>query len=162
MITPLNLIMLTRDRIEEAVSEAVTRGRMTADDAQDLVQGLVSRGRKQTNDVMSDLEQLLGRGRSEVEVRADDARKRGSRTARTVRSRAVRTADPVMAQADRVRRAAGVGSNFPITAYEDLSASQVLARLGDLTPADLRRVRSYEKQHANRKTILTAVDTKLG
>ena len=173
VISPLNLLMLTRDRIEETVSEAVTRGRMTADDAQDLVQGLVRLGRRQTNDVLSDLEQLLGRGRGEVEDRAGDARKRGAQVAtrarkgvggaaRTARSRAAKGADPLVAQADRARRAAGVGSSFPISGYEELSAQQVLGRLGDLTPADLRRVRSYEKQHANRKTVLGAIDSKLG
>jgi len=35
--------MLTRDRIEEVVNEAVERGRVTAEDAQSIVQGLVQR-----------------------------------------------------------------------------------------------------------------------
>ena len=37
VIAPLDLVMLTRERIEEAVDDAVSRGRVTADDAQDLV-----------------------------------------------------------------------------------------------------------------------------
>ena len=55
MLDPLGLVMLTRERIEEAVEDAVTRGRVTAADAQDLVGGLLERGRKQTNDVLADL-----------------------------------------------------------------------------------------------------------
>jgi len=170
--TPLNLLMLTRDRIEEVVSEAVTRGRMTADDAQSLVQGLVARGREQTTDVLADLEQLLGLGRSDTPDavspsvdRATDtaqrARRQVERSTAKARSRATKSADPVLAQADRVRRAAGAGSNFPISGYEDLSAAQVVNRLGDLTPANLRRVRTFEEKNANRKTILGAIDSKL-
>jgi polyhydroxyalkanoate synthesis regulator phasin len=151
LIAPLNLLLLTRERIEEVMNDAVSRGRMTTDDAQDLIQGLVNRGRRQTTDVVRDLEQLLGRGRSEVE----------SRTAR-VRSRAVQSADPVLAQADRARRAAGVGPVFPISVYDDLTAAQVQSRLGDLSPAELRKVRDYERRNANRKSVLTAIESKLG
>jgi len=128
---PLNLLMLTRDRIEEVMSDAVSRGRMTADDAQELVQGLVSRGRDQTGDVLADLEQLLGISRGDE----DDSSSANERNRR--------------------------GSAFPIADYEDLNAAQVLGRLGDLTTPDLRKVRSYEQQHANRKTVLNAVDSKL-
>jgi polyhydroxyalkanoate synthesis regulator phasin len=55
LVNPLNLVLITRDRIEEVVDEAVSRGRMTANDAQDIVQKLVTRGRKQTNDVLDNL-----------------------------------------------------------------------------------------------------------
>jgi polyhydroxyalkanoate synthesis regulator phasin len=158
IIGPLHLVMLTRDRIEETMNEAVERGRMTADDARDLVQGLIERGQRQTNDVLSDLEQLLGRGRTEVELQ----RKRGSGAASKARSRAVQTADPLLAQADRARRAAGVGPTFPIIGYDDLTAAQVQSRLGDLSPAELRKVRDYERRHANRKSVLAAVESKLG
>ena len=61
--------MLTRERIEDAMADAVKRGRVTADDAQGLVTEIVDRGRKQTNDVLGDLEQLLGRSRDEIEGR---------------------------------------------------------------------------------------------
>jgi len=139
LIDPLGLVMLTRERIEEALGDAVTRGRVTADDAQDLLAGLLERGRRQTNDVLSDLEQLLGRGRDE----------------------AAKQVDPVIARADRARRAAGLGPSFPITGYEDLTATQVQARLPDLNPAELRKVRDYERRNANRKTVLGAIEDKL-
>jgi len=160
--------MLTRDRIEEVMDEAVTRGRMTADDAQDLVRSLVERGRKQTNDVLSDLEQLLGRGRDELA----DTRRRGSRAAggarqqtddatARVRSRVREAGDVALAQADRVRRTAGVGPSFPILGYDDLTAAQVQSRIEGLTPAELRKVRDYERRNANRKSVLDAVEAKL-
>jgi len=173
LIRPLDLVMLTRDRIEEVLGEAVDRGRVTADDAQELAAGLIQRGRKQTNDVLKDLEQLLGRGRDEIEGRTSGVRRRGTDAARaarrqvegaagTARSRAVRAADPALARADRVRRVAGVGPNFPITSYDDLTAAQVQSRLAKLTAAQLRKVRDYERRNANRKTVLSAVEDKLG
>ncbi|HEX6582372.1 MAG TPA: hypothetical protein VF056_02135 [Thermoleophilaceae bacterium] len=158
LIGPMEMVLLTRQRIEEALEEAVDRGRMTSADAQGLATALLQRGRKQTNDVLKDLEQLLGRGRDEIEGRTKGARK----AAGGARSRAVRAGSPVLAQADRARRAAGVGPNFPITAYDDLTADQVVSRLSGLTPAELRKVRDHERRNANRKTVLNAIESKLG
>jgi polyhydroxyalkanoate synthesis regulator phasin len=150
LIQPLHLVMLTRDRIEEVLADAVSRGRMTTDDAQNVAAGLLELGRKQTNDVLKDLEQLLGRGRHQVEGPLGKAR-----------ARAASAAEPVLAQADRARRAAGVGPSFPILGYDDLTAAQVEARLTDLTPAELRKVRDYERRNANRKTVLSGIEEKL-
>lgn len=132
LIDPRGMVMLTRERIEDALNDAVSRGRVTADDAQDLVASLIERGRRQTNDVLGELEDL-------VSDKADKAR----------------------AKADKARRAAGMGSSFPIAGYEDLTAAQVQSRLDGLTPADLRKVRDHEKRHANRKTVLRAIDQRL-
>jgi hypothetical protein len=166
------MVMLTRDRIEEALGEAVDRGRMTADDAQALAAGLLDRGRKQTNDVLKDLEGLLERGRDEIEGRTSGVRRVAGGVAGGVvgaargqasgaRSRAVRAASGPLAQADRARRTAGVGPNFPITAYDELTADQVVSRLTDLTPAELRKARDYERRNANRKTVLNSIEAKL-
>jgi polyhydroxyalkanoate synthesis regulator phasin len=168
LVDPRELVVLTRERIEDALGDAVTRGRVTADDAQDLVTGLLERGRKQTNEVLADLDGLLGRGREELEGRAGSARKRGSAAARRARrgmgdatARARKEADPVLAKVDQARRTGGVGPSFPITGYDDLTAAQVQGRLSDLTPAELRKVRDYERRHANRKTVLNAIEQKL-
>jgi hypothetical protein len=165
IIAPLNLVMLTRDRIEEVMDEAVSRGRMTADDAQKLAQDLVNRGRKQTNDVLGDLEQLLGRSGGVgggARKRGSDAASRARRQVSEATARARAVADPVLVQADRARRVAGVGPSFPITGYDDLTVAQVQSRLGALKPAELRKVRDYEKRHANRKTVLSDIEQRLG
>jgi polyhydroxyalkanoate synthesis regulator phasin len=169
LIRPFGLVMLTRERIEEVLGDAVDRGRLTADDAQTVASGLLDRGRKQTNDVLKDLEHLLGRGRDEISGRARGSaatKRKGARSqvqeaARGARTRAVKAADPVLAQADKVRRAAGVGPSFPITGYDDLTAAEIQSRLTDLTPAQLRKVRDYERRHANRKSVLSAIESKL-
>jgi polyhydroxyalkanoate synthesis regulator phasin len=157
ILGPLNLVMLTRDRIEEVMEDAVSRGRMTADDAQKLAQDLISRGRKQTGDVLDDLEGLLG-----ARTLGSEAAGRARRQVSEATARARSAADPVLAQADRARRVAGVGPAFPIAGYDELTVSQVQARLGDLKPPELRKVRDYEKRHANRKTILSDIEQRLG
>ena len=60
-----------------------------------------------------------------------------------------------------MRRTAGVGPSFPITGYDDLTASQVQTRLGTLSPAELRKVRDHERRSAKRKTVLQAIESKL-
>ena len=148
VINPLNLVLLTRERIQEALDDAVERGRMTRDDANELVATLVRRGRKQTDDVLSDLEQLLGRSREQLEGAARSARKAPA-------------LDRALREVDKARRTAGVGPNFPVLGYDDLSAAQVVERLADLTPAELRKVRDHERRHANRKTVLDAIEQRL-
>ena len=156
LVEPLNLVMLTRDRIEETVDDAVSRGSMTRDAAQELVAGLVERGRRQTTDVLGDLEQLLGRSRGSESVAARARKQVGDAT-----SRARDAGDQVLGQVDRARRAAGVGPSFPIMGYDDLTVGQVQTRLDTLTPAELRKVRDYEKRNANRKSVLSAIESKL-
>jgi hypothetical protein len=56
---------------------------------------------------------------------------------------------------------ARVGPSFPILGYDDLTASQVQSRLDALTPAELRKIRDYERRNANRKSVLEAVEAKL-
>jgi hypothetical protein len=169
LIKPMEMVLISRDRIEEVLGEAVDQGRVTARDAQRITSGLVKRGQRQTTDVLKDLEKLLDRGRGEVAGRTSGARKaasgaagRARKEAAGARGRAVRTASPALAQVDRVRRGAGVGPNFPIIGYDELNATQVQGRLRDLTPAELRKVRDHEKRNANRKTILNAIESKLG
>jgi len=168
LIRPAGIVMLSRDRIEEALDEAVKNGQITAKGARTIAADLVKRGRKQTDDVLGDLEQLLGRGRDEIEGRTAGARKRAGSAAKDARKRAsgargraARAASPALATVDKARRAAGVGPNFPILEYDELNAAQVQTRLSDLTPAQLRKVRDHEKRNANRKTILTAIEKKL-
>ena len=121
---PLDLVVLTRARLQEAVDEMVERGRITRGDAADLVADLLARGRGQADEL---LEQLLA-GRPVVEA---------------------------------ARRIAGLGPEFPITGYDDLTAAEVAAQLDGMSDADLRKVREYEKANANRKTVLGAIERKL-
>ena len=153
-------LVLSRERLQEAVDDAVKRGRMTQGDANELVSRLVTRGRQQTDDLMKELERLLDKARTDVESRVAPARKRAERAASRTAKRVRNVAEPALAEADRLRRRAGVGS-APISGYDALSASQVKARLKDMTPADLRKVRTQEKRGKARKSVLSEIDKKL-
>jgi hypothetical protein len=132
-------VVLTADGVKATLDDAVKRGRITRKDATELSQSLLSAGRSQADGFRSDLEQLLGRGRS----------------------RAALSSDRVLREVDRARRRVGVGPSFPITLYDELNASQIVTRLNDLTPAQLRKVRDYEKRHDGRKSVLSAIEKKL-
>jgi polyhydroxyalkanoate synthesis regulator phasin len=129
-------VLLTRERLQEAMDDAVRRGRMTRDDANEIVLSLLSLGRKQTEELRSDVEQLIGRAAGAVPT-----------------ERALR-------EVDRARRVAGIG-RFPVAGYDDLTAAQVVERVADLTPAELRKVRDHERRNANRKSVLDAIERKL-
>jgi hypothetical protein len=132
-LDPREVVVLTRDRVQEAVDDAVERGRMTRDDATALVAALFERGRSQTDDLISQLEAVVS----------------GTPT-RLVR------------EVDRARRATGIGSSFPVAGYDDLTAAEVGERIGDLSAPELRKVRDYERRNANRKSVLQNIERKLG
>ena len=128
LVNPVDAVIVTRDRLQEVLDDAVRRGRMTRTDASELVAEIFARGRNASEDLISSLP--------------------GS--------------DRVRRGVDRARRATGIGPSFPISGYESLTAGQVQSRLDDLSPAELRKVRDYERRNANRKTVLAAIETKLG
>ena len=148
LLNPLDLVVLTRDRIQDVLDDAAERGRVTRSDANELVSELVRKGRSQTDDLLSEIDKLLGRGRDQL----------GSATRRARQSEPV---DRLVRTADRARRTVGVGPTFPIVGYDDLTAGQVTDRLEGLQPADLRKVRDYERRHANRKSVLEAIERAL-
>jgi polyhydroxyalkanoate synthesis regulator phasin len=148
IIKPLGLVVLTRERIQEVLDDAAERGRVTRSDANELVGELVNRGRQQTNQLLADAERLVGRGRQQI-------------GAATMRARRSESLDLLLRSADRARRTVGSGETFPILGYDELTAAQVQGRLDGLSPAELRRVRDYERRHANRKSVLAAIDKQL-
>jgi hypothetical protein len=139
--------------LQETVDDAVSRGRMTRDDAEDLVQRLVSTGRKQTEDLLAEVEQLLGFGRNELAAAGRRARSQTKRTAPAP--------DRVLREVDRARRVVGLGPSFPILGYDELAAAQITARMPDLSNAQLRKVRDYERRNGNRKSVLEAIEKNL-
>jgi polyhydroxyalkanoate synthesis regulator phasin len=121
---------------------------LTTDRLQDVVDDAVRRGRMTRKDAEELLGTLLTAGRSQTEALLADVEQLLGR-------------DTVLRTVDRARRRVGVGS-FPISGYDDLTAAQVTKRLTDLTPAQLRKVRDYERRNGNRKSVLAAVERKLG
>jgi hypothetical protein len=132
-------VVLTAEGVKATLDDAVKRGRITRKDATELSHSLLSAGRSQAEGFRSDLEQLLGHGRD----------------------RAALSSDRVLQEVDRARRRVGVGPSFPITLYDELNAPQIVSRLKDLTPAQLRKVRDHEKRNDNRKSVLSAIEKQL-
>jgi polyhydroxyalkanoate synthesis regulator phasin len=145
ILKPLDLVVLSRERIQETLEEAVERGRITRSDASELTALLLQRRRQETDDLLRDIDRLLGCGRQQFDSAATRAR----------RSEPV---DRLVRGADRARRTMRVGRAFPITAYDDLTAAQIRQRLVELSPSELRQTRTYEQTHANRKTILVRIE----
>lgn len=156
VIEPLNLVFIAADRIQEAMDDAVDRGRVTRGDANDLVSELVRRGREQTDDVLGNLDELFGKGIDQLEALS---RKLEEKSAKARRAESV---DKLVQSADKARRAVGVGPAFPILGYDDLSLPKIKARLRDLRAGELRTVRAYEVAHANRRAVVAAIDRALG
>jgi hypothetical protein len=132
-------IVLTRDRIDQTLDDAVRRGRITRADAEDLAATLIGSGRRGAQELRAELEQLLGRGKR----------------------RTTESTDVIVRQVDRARRVARIPPSFPILGYDDLTAAQVAERVSDLSPPELRKVRDYERRNANRKSVLTAIERAL-
>ncbi len=149
-------ITISRERLQEVVDDAVRRGRMTRGDAEEMVGRLATRGREQAEDLLAQLERLL----SQVREVPDKAKQEVGGRAKVARKRAVGAVDKPLAGADRVRRAARV-PGFPITAYDQLSARQIDRRLQELSGAELRKVRDYERGNKGRKGLLRSLDRKL-
>ena len=110
-----SVMVITRERLQDTLDDAVRRGRMTRDDAAELLAEIVRRA-----------------------ISAPTERVRRE-----------------------VRRVTAALDPFPIDDYDDLTAAEIVARLGELDVADLRRVREHERRNANRKTVLAALDAKL-
>jgi UDP-glucose 4-epimerase len=49
----------------------------------------------------------------------------------------------------------------PLDHYDDLAAEEVIALLASLEPADLRMLRDYERRHANRASVVGAIESVL-
>lgn len=142
----LSSVTLTTDRLQDAVDDAVRRGRMTRKDAEELLATLLTAGRSQTEQLLADLETVIG-GRSAVRRVAERAR-------RTV---AVRGG----AGGGGRRASSSAPASFPIAGYDDLTAAEINRRLRELTPAQLRKVRDRERRGAARKSVLGAVEKRL-
>ena len=119
---------------------------ITREKLEEVFDDAVSRGRMTRDDATRLIGEVVGRGRGLTgDVLGDIEQLLG------------RSRDSIERTA---RRAAGQPV-FPIPAYDDLSAALVKEKLDGLTPAELRKVRDYERRNANRKTVLQAIESKL-
>ena len=86
---------------------------------------------------------------------------------------AERAADEAVQRAERAERRAGAAAeeslrrhedpapSSPVEHYDDLAAEEVIALLASLEREDLQTLREYERRHANRSRVLSAIDSVL-
>jgi polyhydroxyalkanoate synthesis regulator phasin len=137
-------VVVTGERVQETVEDAVRRGRMTRRDAQELASAILAASRRQTDEIRQQLETLLERGPRLVRRDGEDD--------------VVVTIPIAHEDAAGTTVAATAAAPLPIPDYDDLTAVLVRKSLAGLSAAELRAVRDHEASHANRKTVLQAVD----
>jgi hypothetical protein len=84
-----------------------------------------------------------------------------ARLAEETAERAAREAGEAAERArrDATERSRRIGS--PVEHYDDLAAEEVIALLASLERDDLQTLRDYERRHANRVRVLSAIDSVL-
>jgi polyhydroxyalkanoate synthesis regulator phasin len=124
----------------EALERSITLSR---DRLQEVVDDAVRHGRLTRHDANELVSRLIDRGRKQTEG-------------------LLRDLERVLGQArDRLTRSTGAGGGFPISGYDEQTAKQVSSRLRNLSDADLRLVRDYERRHKNRKGVLAEIEKRL-
>ncbi len=48
--------------------------------------------------------------------------------------------------------------NLPIDHYDHLTVDEIERKLGNLSTGEIRKIRSYEQEHKNRKTLMEQLD----
>lgn len=138
-------VTVSRERLQEVLDDAVDRGRMTRRDAEAVVSELLDKGRRQRDLLLDELERLgkqLGKQSEKV-----------ARQARDVTEKPLAKAERKL----RSRRPAP----FPIADYDDLTATEVRKCLVDLNAEQLRAVREREENGKARKTVLSAIESRI-
>lgn len=119
------------------------------DRVQEVLDDAVMRGRMTRADATLLVSELVQRGRRQTEgLLADVEQLLGRRREQLPETDGKVPRDPTPA--------------FPIDDYDDLTAAQVTSNLGELAPAELRKVRDHERRNANRKSVLAAIEQRLG
>jgi flagellar biosynthesis/type III secretory pathway protein FliH len=94
----------------------------------------------------------------EAAERASKAELAAERRAEEAEARAREEAE---ARAREEAEASRPAPGSPVEHYDDLAAEEVIALLASLEPEDLQMLRAYERDHANRTRVLSAIDSVL-
>lgn len=155
---PIGLALFARELLPPLVDEAVARGRKRVEEFQKQVgdqlmqarivgQFAVAQGQQQ---IQRDIIDRFKGAEPDTEAEAGPAPRVEAHPAAPI-------AEPTAGASGNGRGRADT-SGLPIPDYDELSASQVVARLSGLNPAELDSVRAYEVSQRRRKTILTRIE----
>lgn len=167
VFAPIGFLQFAKDMVPPLIEQFVTRGRSRVEELQEQVENQLGQARILGQFAVS---QGSEQARRQVGSTLSEARQRGEQAARVVgirRETETTTPEPPAKTEAAPAAAGGSGngakpaadsSNLPIPDYDELSASQVVARLSGLDDDDLEAIRDYESAQRRRKTILTKID----
>ena len=153
---------------QRSATEAAERARETAAEAAKRAQERAAEAAERARATASRAADRSGTGTAAPSASATPTAERPTTpTAAPTGGPADSPASPVAAegaaQAGRAVEAAGAASDAdpPFEGYDALSAGQVVARLADLSPDEIRRVDAYERSHKGRVSVLRVTESKL-
>lgn len=169
VFAPIGFVQFAKDVFPPLIDQFVTRGRTRVEELQQQVENQLGQARILGQFAVSQGSEQV---RKQVSSTLNEARDRGEQAARVVgvrrESDRASVGEPApkteaAPAADRQGSANGGrptadSSGLPIPEYDQLSASQVVARLSGLGEDDLDAIRRYESSQRRRKTILTKID----
>jgi hypothetical protein len=98
---------------------------------------------------------------AEAERAAEEAMERAGRAERAAAEADRRSREAVEPTVRRVETGRPQRHGSPVEHYDDLAAEEVIALLASLERDDLQTLRDYERRHANRVRVLSAIDSVL-
>ncbi len=100
---------------------------------------------------------------SRIGVRAaEQTAQTGAQTAERATRNAQQGARNAEQQGNRAAtRSASNGSEFPVENYDELTVNEISERLDGLSAEEMKRVRTYEKRHESRETLIEQLDRKI-
>lgn len=131
--------------------------RKLGEDWSDVYQEMVSSSASYAEEGIRESQKAAQQGMQQAQEVVGEAVDQGEKLAR----QAARQAEQqVERQANAAATTNGRGE-FPIENYDNKSVSDVTQRLDKLSDAELKQVRTYEKQNKNRETLLQQIDGKI-
>jgi hypothetical protein len=138
--------------------------RSQADAAAGLLEAYVAVGRQTASTGREVAETADEATTKVVEGSARATQRATKRTARATRKAAAKPARAAAAAPKAAARAAAKAApvQAPVTGYDDLTAEQLVAKLPELSQAELAQVTAYERAHEARTTVLDRVKALTG
>lgn len=163
---PIGFAVMAKDVVPPLVDQLVARGKTEVEQLGRKAGEQLGQARIVGQFAVSQGGEQLRRG---VGTRVEEARGRGERLARTIgltrddhepapRTTAAPAKKAAATNGDGRQEPQPTSDHLPIPDYDELSASQVVARLAGLSDDDLTAIRDYESARRKRKTILTKID----
>lgn len=148
-----------RDDVQEEAEELSDEVKTTAKRAQRSTQRTTRKAagtaKKTTNKAADKAEKTANKAASTAGKATAKAADKAEKTANKTAASAEKTAD----KAEKATDSSSSNGDLPIKNYDELNAGEINTKLSDLSPAELRRVESYESSHAKRSTVLERIES---